>query len=94
MVYKILTDKVRTNKEKLFQLAGKTGTRGHKLKLLKSRSNKVTRTQFFTQRVVEPLYNLPSWVVESQSTNAFKNNFDKHMMNTRKKDETDVYDWS
>ena len=52
-------------------------TRGNSLKLLVKRSRLDIRKFSFCVRVVNIWNSLPNWVVESQSVNAFKNNFDK-----------------
>ena len=36
------------------------------------------RRNFFSQRVVNKLNELPQYVVEAESVNAFKNRLDKH----------------
>ena len=48
------------------------------MKLFKFRSRLVSRQNFFSQRVVNYWNALPDCVVEAKSTNAFKNQLDKH----------------
>ena len=56
-------------------------TRGHKLKIVKNRSRLNIRKNFFSQRVVNDWNALPVIVVESESVNSFKNNYDKYAVN-------------
>ena len=49
----------------------------HKLKIVKNRSRLNIRNNFFSQRVVNDWNALPVIVVESESVNSFKNNYDK-----------------
>ena len=70
-------DKVEA--EKLFPLAGETGTRGHSLKIRGSRLRTDLRRNFFTQRVVNLWNSLPSEAVEATSLNVFKARIDKFL---------------
>jgi len=54
-----------------------TGVRRHRYKLTKERSRLNIRADFFSQRVVNHWNHLPEEVVETQSTNSFKNRLDK-----------------
>ena len=52
--------------------------RGHNLKLSQLRNRSRVRRTFFSQRVVVDWNRLPQYVVDAQSTNAFKNRLDKY----------------
>ena len=52
-------------------------TRGNSLKLLVRQSRLDLRRFSFCEHVVNIWNSLPNWVVESQSVNMFRNNFDK-----------------
>src|SRR3989442_222067 len=60
-------------------------TKGHALKIIKNRSRVNVRKNFFSQRVVNDWNALPVWVVDSESVNSFKNNYDKYVGNKRKR---------
>ena len=51
--------------------------RGHTQKLFKRRSKLEVRRNFFSQRIVDKWNKLPQEVIDSPSTNAFKNRYDK-----------------
>ena len=57
-------------------------TRGHSLKLRKPRHRTYKRNAFFASRVVDPWNSLPDHVINSKSTNEFKNAYDKHQLST------------
>jgi len=76
-VFKILKGINKTDRGHWFQLATDSRTRGHSLKLVKSRSNIDIRKNFFSQRVVNGWNSLPEIVVEAESVNGFKNRYDK-----------------
>jgi len=76
--YKILTGKERVNSDIFFKRATTSNLRGNSMKLFKFRSRLVSRQNFFSQRVVNYWNALPDCVVEAKSTNAFKNQLDKH----------------
>ena len=75
--YKLLTGKVEVNHEQFFEVTHQDRTRGHGLKLVKKRAKHVSRLKFFSNRVVNLWNQLPKEVVESSTTNSFKNKFDK-----------------
>ena len=53
-------------------------TRGHHLKLVKSRFHSNIRKNSFSNRIVNSWNSLPSYVVEATTMNKFKNNIDNH----------------
>lgn len=77
-VFKILTDREYIDKHQFFTPSLSSHLRGHSLKLLKSRSSRQVRQNFFSQRVIEEWNKLPSDVVTSTSVNMFKNRLDDH----------------
>ena len=76
-VFKILKGINKVDSSSWFQLANNSRTRGHRFKLVKHRSRLDIRKNFFSQRVVNDWNSLPEIVVESESVNSFKNNYDK-----------------
>ena len=79
-VFKYLSGLNQTDRP-LFKLHCGRGTRGHSLKLAKHRCSKEVRRVSFTQRVVTTWNELPEHVVRAPTVNAFKNRFDKHLVN-------------
>ena len=77
-VFKILKGFSKVNYNTWFTLAVNNRTRGHSLKLTKSRSRLDIRNYFFSQRVVNAWNSLPCEVVEAESVNAFKNRYDRY----------------
>ena len=71
-VYKILHDIDKADREKLFQMAAYTSTRGHPLKLFKKRCRLNLRKNYFSQRVIDQWNGLPINLVTAPSLNAFK----------------------
>ena len=53
-------------------------TRGHGLKLVKSRFSKEVRKHYFYNRVINDWNELPAYVVHSRGVEEFKKNLDKH----------------
>jgi ribonucleases P/MRP protein subunit RPP40 len=76
-VFKILTGFDKIDYKLFFELVRGGKTRGHKLKLVKNRSNGNLRKNFFSQRIVNCWNSLPQEVVEADSINCFKNRLDK-----------------
>lgn len=76
--YKILTGKVRVDSEKFFERVNTRRTRGHTLKLKKTRTIHHARSKFFANRVINPWNQLPNQVVTAESTNSFKNSIDRY----------------
>ena len=79
-VFKILKGFEGTDPDQYFKLANSDITRGHNLKLFKPRLDKSLkcRQDFFSQRVINDWNDLPKYVVGAKTTNAFKNELDRH----------------
>ena len=77
-VFKILTDRENIDKHQFFTPSLCNHLRGHSLKLLKPRSSRRVRQNFFSQRVIDEWNKLPSDIVMSTSVNMFKNKLDDH----------------
>jgi ribonucleases P/MRP protein subunit RPP40 len=76
-MFKILTRRERVDYRQFFELsAAGHGLRGHSLKLFKPRCKLNSRRYSFSQRAIDDWNALPSEVVESTSTNMFKNRLD------------------
>ena len=83
MCYKVMTNKVKLNKEKVFSL-NNNKTRGHIYKLHKiQRVIKQSRSQSFDIRSINNWNSLPSNVVQVESTYHFKAQLDKHWESKR-----------
>ena len=76
-VYKILHDIDKADRERLFQMAAYTSTRGHPLKLFKKRCRLNLRKNYFSQRVIDQWNRLPTNLVTAPSLNAFKSRLNK-----------------
>ena len=76
-VYKILHDIDKADREKLFQMAAYTSTRGHPLKLFKKRCRLNLRKNYFSQRVIVQWNGLPTNLVTAPSLYAFKSRLNK-----------------
>lgn len=78
-VYQICSGKIRIDPLKLFApFPENLNTRGHPRKLLVQTSNRASRRQFFSVRVINSWNGLPEDIVMSENTNSFKNKLDKH----------------
>jgi len=79
-VFKILTDRENIDKHQFFTPSLCSHLRGHSLKLLKPRSSRQVRQNFFSQRVIDEWNKLPSDrpIVTSTAVNMFKNKLDVH----------------
>ena len=75
--YKFLKGFDKVNYNRFFTLHVGNRTRGHSLKLSKSRSRLDFRKNFFSQRVVNSWNKLPQSVIDAYSVNTFKNRLDK-----------------
>lgn len=82
-VFKMIKGLNKTDYTRFFTLATNNRTRGHRLKIVKNRSRLNIRKNFFSQRVVNDWNALPVVVVESESVNSFKNNYDKYVGNKK-----------
>ena len=79
-VFKIMKGIDKIDHRYLFVVANSGRTRGHRYKLIKSRSRLELRRNFFSQRIVNIWNELPEYIVEAETVNAFKNRFDKFWM--------------
>src|SRR5207245_1948836 len=79
--FKMIEGLNKSDYTRFFTIVQNNRTRGHKLKIVKTRSRLNIRKNFFSQRVVNDWNALPVIVVESESVNSFKNNYDKYAVN-------------
>src|SRR5207244_4682245 len=82
-VFKMIKGLNKSDYKSFFTIVPNNITRGHKLKIVKGRSRLNIRQKFFSQRVVNDWNALPVIVVESESVNRFKNNYDKYVGNKK-----------
>ena len=82
-MYKIINRLVRIDSEKLFTPARSGVIRGHAQKVFKHHAIKLTRSNSFSQRVVNDWNGLPNEVVSASSLNTFKNRLDNHWSSTQ-----------
>ena len=76
--YKIITGKEKVCIQDFFNFyQSNYDLRGHRYKLVTSRSRLETRRNYFSQRVVGPWNRLPSHVIDATTTNTFKSRYDK-----------------
>jgi hypothetical protein len=80
-VYKLLHNIYDSSLPPLLQPATDSNTRGHSLKLLKIRTTKTIRHQYFSNRIVNDWNSLPESVISAPSLNSFKARIDKHWKN-------------
>ena len=76
-MHKIIHGAVNVEKN-LFVNAQESATRGHNLKLRKTKATKLPRIRAFSNRVIDEWNQLPPKVVNAPSTNSFKEELDKH----------------
>ena len=76
-MYKIMKEVVDVDNE-LFTNLQKSTTRGHNLKLRKTKATKHSRVNVFSNRVIDDWNSLPSKVVNAITTDSFKNEIDDH----------------
>ena len=78
--YKILHGIDKVGSGNFLQLAGHhhPNTRGHSLKLEKTRYRTTKRNKFFNARIVNKWNSLPENIVKSESVNIFKNRLDQY----------------
>ena len=85
-MYNLITGRTGLNKDEFLQMAPGSTTRGHALKVFKPVALSRERRNHLCIRSVTDWNSLPSWVVDSENTNIFKNNLDKcwerHMYHT------------
>ena len=77
-VYKYLHNKYTVPNDILELENKKCRTRGHSLKLKKTRATKEVRSNYFAVRVVNLWNSLPEEVIDAPTLNCFKNRLDKH----------------
>ena len=75
--HKILKNHLDIGASQFFERTQDTKTRGHNLKLKKTRVKSKARSKFFSNRVVTAWNKLPKEVVMANSTNEFKNRLDR-----------------
>lgn len=63
-----------------FQLLGEAGTRGHTKRIRRELTKKTLRFNFFKNRVIEEWNDFTQEVVDSRSTNNFKNKYDNFIL--------------
>ena len=83
-VFKMIKGLNKAEYKCFFTISQNSRTRGHRFKLVKNRSRLDIRKHFFSQRVVNEWNALPEIVVESESVNSFKNNYDKYVSKDRR----------
>ena len=76
--YKLLTKKLTIDPNQLFKLQDNTRTRGHHLKLTRTRAAHHFRAKFFSNRVVTLWNKLPAQVISATTVESFKNRLDRH----------------
>ena len=80
--HKILKNHLDIGASQFFERTQDTKTRGHNLKLKKTRVKSKARSKFFSNRVVTAWNKLPNEVVMANSTNEFKNRLDRFRTET------------
>ena len=80
LLYQIINNHYNINTENLLTFSNTT-TRGHTMKLFKPHTNCLSRSSFFSVRVINDWNSLPQTVIESNSPNQFKNLLDRHYSN-------------
>ena len=90
--YKILNGFENIDSSRFFKLATEQNdetvgavTRGHSQKLEKSRYGHFLRMKFFDARVVNKWNALPEAVISSKSINSFKNSYDRHISDLKRR---------
>ena len=77
-MYRIMTGDMKVDKNQLFEMPKDSRTRGHNFKVhIKKVCKTSLRQNFFTERVTNPWNALPSHVVNSNTVDHFKHNYDK-----------------
>ena len=80
-VFKLIKGFDKLDYRIFFTLSENNGTRGQKYKINKERSRLELRKNSFSQRVVNVWNRLPSYIVEAESINSFKNKLDDYWRN-------------
>ena len=76
-VFRILKGIDKVDPATFFTHTNSTMTRGHKLKLVKPRSNSNLRLHSFSQRVINVWNSLPDYAINCNTVNSFKSALDK-----------------
>src|SRR5437867_4009418 len=84
-VFKMIKGLNKSDYTRFFTLAQNNRTRGHALKIIKKQIKSECKKKFLSQRVVNDWNALPVLVVDSESVNSFKNNYDKYIGNKSKR---------
>ena len=84
LLYKLFNGHTNASCNDLFTMASNSITRGHKYKITKQRSLSDNRSNYFTNRVVDPWNKLPDFVINSDNTTQFKWNYDKFIKQSAK----------
>ena len=77
-LYQILRGHIDLNISDHFNFPTYTSTRGHMMKLFKSRSSSRVRSNFFSYRVINDWNSLPDYIINSPSVSIFKHHLDCH----------------
>ena len=84
--WKILNGKEDIDCSQFFQMAtGSHNLKGHSMRLFATKNKRDLRQHFYSQRAVTHWDNLPQHAIEAPSLNAFKNRFDKGMVENEKR---------
>ena len=83
-VFKMIKGLNKAEYRCFFTISQNSRTRGHRFKFVKNRSKLDVRKHFFSQRVVNDWNTSSEIVVETESVNCFKNNFDKYISKDRR----------
>ena len=78
LMFRIMKEDLDIRREDLFPCARLTSTMGHNLKVNHGKpANLEIRRRFYSQRVVVPWNKLPQHIVECDSVDSFKMNYDR-----------------
>ena len=80
-VYKMLHHIYDSSLPPLLEPVTDSNTRGHSLKLRKTRTTKSIRHHYFSNRIVNNWSSLPESIISAPSLNSFKARIDKHWIN-------------
>ena len=78
LVYQIFHGLIDINPSIFFAPATVSTTRGHNYKIFKPHSQCLTRSNFFSNRVINDWNSLPTNIVNANSINNFKSLLDEH----------------
>lgn len=81
--FKILNQFENVEPNDFFRRSMTTNLRGHSDKLFKSRSVKLCRRNFFSQKIVDNWNSLPQELIDSTSVDVFKRRLDLYMDNSK-----------